>query len=194
MSSGTRAAATIDDLYKVDGKAELIDGRIVRFMPTGFRPSRIAGRIFRSLDDHAEDTGRGVALPDNVRYTVHELSSGRRSFSPDASYFLGPFPENEMRFLEGPPTFAVEVRSERDYGKIAEAELEAKRRDYFEAGTLAVWDIDPVVDVVRLYQADAPTQAIEFSSDDVAHAEPAVPGWRVALSEIFKPAQRESST
>ncbi|MBA3315214.1 MAG: Uma2 family endonuclease [Planctomycetota bacterium] len=193
MSSGTRAAATIDDLYKVDGKAELIDGRIVRFMPTGRKPGRVAFQIAIRLNEYAGRTGRGEVYADNVGYTVHELASGRRSFSPDASYFLGPFPENEMRFLEGPPTFAVEVRSERDSGKVAEAELAAKRADYFEAGTLAVWDVDPVAEVVRLYQADAPTQAIEFSSSDVAHAEPAVPGWRIALIDIFKPTQREPS-
>ena len=33
MSSGTRIAATLDDLYRVEGKAELIAGRIVRVMP-----------------------------------------------------------------------------------------------------------------------------------------------------------------
>ena len=41
MSSATQAAATLDDLYGVEGKAELINGRIVHFMPTGFRPGRV---------------------------------------------------------------------------------------------------------------------------------------------------------
>ncbi len=31
--------ATIDDLLKVEGKAELIDGRIVQFMPVGHEPN-----------------------------------------------------------------------------------------------------------------------------------------------------------
>jgi Uma2 family endonuclease len=119
MSSGTRVAATLEDLYRVQGKAELISGRIVHQMPTGFRPGRVGARIFRSLDDHAEATGRGVALPDNVGFAVPILSSGRQSFSPDASYYLGPLPANPMRFIDGPPTFAVEVRSEGDYGDAA---------------------------------------------------------------------------
>src|SRR6478752_521099 len=54
-------AATLKDLYGVDGKAELIDGRIVPLMPTGRYPHRIAFRISRSLDDHAETIGRGEA-------------------------------------------------------------------------------------------------------------------------------------
>src|SRR4051794_26595580 len=134
MSSEIQAAATLDDLYRVEGKAELIGGRIVHVMPTGFRPGRVAARIFRALDDHAEATGRGVALPDNVGFAVAELSSGRQSFSPDAAYYLGALPSNPMRFIEGPPTFAVEIRSENDYGDAAEAEMAAKRADYFEAG------------------------------------------------------------
>ncbi len=116
MSSSTQTAATLDDLYRFDGKAELIDGRIVPLMATGRRPNRVASRIFRSLDDYAQKNGRGEAYTDNMGFAIAPLRSGRESFSPDASYFLGPFPANEMRFLVGPPVFAVEVRSENDYG------------------------------------------------------------------------------
>src|SRR5947209_19288074 len=59
MSSVTRAVATLDDLARVEGKAELIAGRIVHLMPTGRKPSRVASRIFRSLDDFAAATGQG---------------------------------------------------------------------------------------------------------------------------------------
>ena len=143
MSAIATARATLADLAKTDGKAELIGGWIVRLMATGHRPSRVAGRLFRSLDDHAEASG-GFAYTDNVGYGVSELTSGRESFSPDASYFPGPAPENDMSFIEGPPAFAAEVRSESDYGRAAETALAAKRADYFEAGTQIVWDVDPV--------------------------------------------------
>jgi Uma2 family endonuclease len=185
MSSVTDVGATLDDLYRVEGKAELIKGRIVQFMPTGFRPGRVAGRVFRSLDDHAEATGQGVALPDNVGFAVPELSSGRESFSPDTAYFLGSPPANSMRFVDGPPTFAVEVRSENDYGDAAEAEMAAKRAEYFEAGTAVVWDVDPVNDVIRKYRRDAPDQPVLFIRGQEADAEPAVPNWRMAVDRIF---------
>jgi hypothetical protein len=47
----TTRPATLDDLAKVDGKAELIDGRIVRQMPTGrsWRELRLSGTSTRSL-------------------------------------------------------------------------------------------------------------------------------------------------
>lgn len=60
MSSATGVAATLDDLYRVEGKAELVSGKIIQFMPTGFRPGRVGGGVFRSLDDHAEATGQGL--------------------------------------------------------------------------------------------------------------------------------------
>ena len=90
-----------------------------------------------------------------------------------------------MRFIEGPPTFAAEVRSENDYGPAAEAEIAAKRADYFEAGTLVVWDVDPVAEIIRSYRADDPASPITYRRGDVAEAEPAVPGWRIAVDEVF---------
>ncbi|MHB1556197.1 MAG: Uma2 family endonuclease [Isosphaeraceae bacterium] len=185
MSSATQTAATIDDLYRHDGKAELIAGRIVPLMPTGRRPNRVAFRICRSLDDHAEATGVGEVYTDNMGFAVSRLPSGRESFSPDASYFIGPFPSNPMRFLQGPPTFAVEVRSEGDYGDAADARIVAKRADYFEAGTTVVWDVDPVGRRILKYRADAPDRPEVFRTGQEADAEPAVAGWRIAVDRVF---------
>src|SRR5437868_13340844 len=148
MSAIQPKRATLDDLYRVDGKAELIGGRIERFMASGYLPSIVAGRIFRSIDEYADKTGQGVAFADGIGFAVPELPSGRESFSPDASYYVGALPANRMRFIEGPPTFAVEVRSENDYGPAAEAEMAAKRADYFAAGTQVVWDVDPLAETI----------------------------------------------
>ena len=185
MSTITRPAATLDDLYKVDGKAELIAGRIVRCMPTGKRPSRVAARIYRCLDDHATATAIGEAYTDGTGFAVAQLASGRQSFSPDAAFYMGPDPADDMRFLPGPPTLAVEVRSEGDYGPAAEADMAAKRADYFEAGTRVVWDVDPVAECIVMYRADSPDQPTTFGQGNTADAEPAVPGWRVAVDHIF---------
>lgn len=181
----TLRRATLADLALVSEKAELIGGKIVRFMATGFRPNQIAGEIFIGLKIHTRVTGRGVACTDNIGFAVPELPSGRESFSPDVSYYEGPLPSNGMDFIAGPPTFAVEVRSKGDYGNAAEAEMAAKRTDYFQAGTAAVWDVDPVARCVRVYRPDAPDKPVTFQPGQVADAEPAVPGWRMAVDEVF---------
>jgi hypothetical protein len=36
----TKTRATIEDLYKVEGKAELVNGEVVHMTPTGSRPGR----------------------------------------------------------------------------------------------------------------------------------------------------------
>ena len=185
--TSSRTRATIDDLYRVEGKAELIDGEIVRFMPTGYRPGRVALKIAMSLEAFSERHGLGTVLGDNIGYAVTELNSGRESFSPDASYYDGPLPAVAMRFIDGAPTFAVEVRSEGDYGPAADRAYAAKRLDYFEAGTLAVWDVDPIAEVIRCHRRDAPDAPIRFARGQEADAEPAVPGWRVAVVDVFPP-------
>jgi Uma2 family endonuclease len=176
---------TIADLLREPGKAELIGGRIVRFMPTGYLPSIIAGRIYRRLADYTDTTGHGVVFGDGIGYTVPELPSGRESFSPDTSYYTGPPPADPMRFVEGPPDFAVEVRSEGDYGPAAEAEMAAKRADYFAAGTLVVWDVDPLAREVHVYRAGATDQPAVYGRGQDAEAEPAVTGWRVAVDWLM---------
>jgi Uma2 family endonuclease len=128
----------------------------------------------------------GVVLGSRAAFALpRPLKNGRLSFSPDASFYSGPLPANRMRFIEGTPTLAVEVRSEGDYTPAAEREIAAKRADYFEAGTLVVWDVDPQAQTIRAYTASAPTQPTVFRVGDVASAETAVSGWTVAVAEIF---------
>jgi Uma2 family endonuclease len=185
MAIVSRTSATLDDLAREPGKAELIGGRIVRISPTGRRPNRVASRIFRGLDDYAEATGQGEAYTDNMGFAVPMLPSGRQSFSPDVSYFIGPFTSPPMRFIEGPPTFAVEVRSEGDYGTNAETDRATKRDDYFAAGTLVVWDVDPVAELIHAYRRRDPLHQVTFKRGQTAEAEPAVPGWTMAVDRIF---------
>jgi Uma2 family endonuclease len=185
MTPVTAQRATLDDLYRTEGKAELIGGRIVKYMAAGYLPGRVALRIARSLDDYATQLGRGIATGDGVGYAIPELPSGRESFSPDAAFHLGSLPANLMRFIEGAPTFAVEVRSENDYTPSAEAEMAAKRADYFAAGTEVVWDVDPVAKQIHAYRRTAPTQPVTYGPGQTAAAEPAVPGWTVAVDWVF---------
>jgi len=172
-----KTEATIEDLYHVPGhgKAEIVNGELVLMSPTGFWPSRASGAIHRSLCEHERKTKSGYALPDNAAFIVS--LPNRRSFSPDAAWHTGrPTP---MRFLEGAPVFAVEVRSEEDYGAFAERRLAAKRRDYLAAGTLCVWDVDLLsVDTIKSYHAATPENAIIYRRSDTANAGEDVPGGR----------------
>ena len=184
MATVNPPRATPDDLMRTEGKAELIGGKVVTFMATGWRPHEVAANIYVSLRAYAKQRG-GHAFSDNLGFIVPELLSGRESFCPDAGYYDGPLPKNLMRFIDGPPAFAVEVRSENDYTASAEAEQAAKRVDYFAAGTKVVWDVDPLAETIDCYRADAPDRPVQFGKSDIADAEPAVPGWRIPGAEVF---------
>lgn len=186
MNTQTLPRATLDDLMKVDGKAELINGRIVRYMPSGFTPVDTGRRIVRSLEDYVAAGGSGRPIADPTGYAFDPpLPSGRQSICPDASFYTPPLPKKLMGFIEGFPIFAAEVRSENDYGPKPDREYTEKRTDYFAAGTVAVWDVDPVAETVTLYLASAPTTQVVFRRGDTAHAEPAVPGWRLSVDTLF---------
>jgi Uma2 family endonuclease len=181
----TKTQATVEDLYQVpeNGKAELVDGELVLMSPTGGRPGRAAGRVLVSLSRYEDDHDGGYAIGDNVGFIV-DLPN-RRSFSPDAAWFVGDV--DRMEFLEGAPRFAVEVRSEGDYGPKEERRITRKIKDYFAAGALVVWDVDLLSEaVVRVYRASDPTQPTLYRRGDMAEAEPAVPGWRMAVNDLFR--------
>jgi Uma2 family endonuclease len=178
-----RAGATIDELYRAQGKAEIVNGELVLMSPTGSVPGRAGGAIYRSLFAYEEKTGKGYAFPDNVGFIVN--LPNRRSFSPDAAFHVGPLTGGN--FLDGAPLFAAEVRSEDDYGPAAEKRLVEKRGDYFAAGTRAVWDVDVLGDeLVRQYAAERPEEPRILRPGEVADAEPALPGWSMPVADLFK--------
>ena len=180
----TRAQATIEDLYHIpeNGKAEIVEGELILMAPTGFLPGYAASEILVSLRGHQRRTKSGYAIGGNVGFVVN--LPNRHSFSPDAAWHTGK--RTGMKFLDGAPAFAVEVRSEGDYGPQAERAMAAKRRDYFAAGTLCVWDVDLLSpDVVKAYHQDDPETPVIFRRGDMADAGDAVPGWTMPVGDLF---------
>src|SRR5881296_1455846 len=97
-------------------------GRIVRMAASSGLHGYAASRIVISLAEYARRTGSGYALPDNVAFVV-DLPH-RKSFSPDAAYYVGP--PLTLEFIQGAPVLAVEVRSKSDYGPKAERAIDRK--------------------------------------------------------------------
>ena len=185
----TKVEATIEDLYKVEGKAELVNGEIILMSPTGFLPNHAAGQIYLSLCAYAEKHETGLAFTDNTAFVV-DLPH-RKSFSPDTGVFSGEYP---MRFARGAPIFAVEVRSDGDYGPRAERQMAQKRADYFAAGTLVVWDVDLLSDdVVRVYRASESTIPTIYKRGQLAEAEPALPSWSISVDNLFYPRKKTNN-
>lgn len=184
MSTETTRKATVEDLYHApdDGMYDLVDGKLVHVPLSGFGHSRVADRIRDVLLPYEETTQSGYAMSDGIGYLV-DLPR-RQSFGPDASYLLVK-PDDEDLFITGAPIFAAEIRFKDDYGARGDREAAAKRDDYFEAGTQAVWDVDRHARTITLYTPDA-GEPLVFGPGEIAHAEPALPGRRVAVDDLFR--------
>ncbi len=180
MDAKTRA--TIDDLSKVEGKAELVNGEIVCMSPTGGMPEKASVRIARRLLDYEERAGGGYALPNNVAFAVH--LPHRESFSPDASWYVGP--PRIGAFPRAPQFLPWKSGARTTTAKAAERAMQDKRADYFACGTQVVWEVDLLgKDVIKSYAASDPENPLIFRRGELAEAEPAVPGWHMPVDDLF---------
>lgn len=87
-------------------------------------------------------------------------------------------PDDEP-FLHGPPLLVVKVLSPSD----KQQEITEKLEAYLEADVKLVWIADPAFRTITVYRADAPPQL--FNETQPIDAEPHLPGFRVATSQIF---------
>jgi Uma2 family endonuclease len=88
-------------------------------------------------------------------------------------------PEN-VKLIDGPPVLAVEILSPSDKHE----EITEKVQEYLNAGVALVWVIDPVLRTVTVCRPDA--APVLFNVHQELTAEPHLPGFRVAVAEIFE--------
>lgn len=174
--------ATVDDLRYVDGQAEIVDDQLVVCCPTGGTNTGARGSILYSLSMYEDvHEGAGIVLGSKVAYLVD--APHRKSICADVAWYTGPL-------VDGPgtvaPVFAAEVRDCANYGDESDAYLAIKRADFFAAGTQVVWDVDVLREkVIRVYRAADPENPTVYRRGEVAEAEPAVPGWRFPVDELW---------
>ena len=174
-------------LYKEEGKAEIIHGRIVKLDMTGWEPHSAGFNISVAIRNWVKQTGAsGRALADGVACLCN--LPHRQSFSPHAGYFDGVL--SGMDFLPTTPVFAVEVRSKSDYGTAAERDMTDKRADYFATETEVVWGVDLLSEDVVVYKytkaGGAQTPVATYKRGETADAEPALPGFTMPVNDLFE--------
>ena len=88
MDTLTATRDLVEELYQVEGKAEIIDGEIVHLPMTGQLPGYAGDEVFVSLHRYAQQVKRGQAVGDGKGFLVN--LPHRKSFSPDVAYFTAP--------------------------------------------------------------------------------------------------------
>jgi Uma2 family endonuclease len=162
----------------LQGIWELIDGELLEVTPASGRSSRIGGRLYARLADHAEPSGLGWAFPAETGFILFDDRQTVRS--PDAAVVL------RDRLIEPPDSFvplapdlAVEILSPSD--RIADAL--AKVAMYLQAGTQLVWLVNPSTRTVVVFQSE--TDPVLLSEGDTLDAGDVLPGFSVPVAEIF---------
>ncbi|HYG78324.1 MAG TPA: Uma2 family endonuclease [Planctomycetota bacterium] len=157
---------------------ELIDGVLVE-KTTGYRESLIAMIIGKALLNFINGKKLGVVLgTDGSLEILHGIVR-----LPDVCYIArenlpgGKLPLEAIPSLV--PDIAVEVLSRSN----TKAEMKRKRREYFEAGTQLVWEIDPRKRIATVYTADVAGRVLKES--ETLDGGNVLPGFKLKLKDLF---------
>jgi len=175
--------ATESDLIRINGAkqkiCELVDGMLVE-KPMGFRESFLALALGALLWDFVRDRKLGMVTgPDG---TIR-LSPGLVRV-PDVALFLWTdLPGQQVPKEPIPqvvPALAIEVLSQSN----TRAEMERKRREYFEAGVRLVWLVDPQYRTVAAFERgmDKPR---EYDQASTIEGLDFLAGFRLSVADLF---------
>lgn len=162
----------------LQGIWELVDGELLEVTPAAGRSSRIGGRLYSRLADFAEPSSLGWAFPAETGFILFDDHQTVRS--PDAAVVLRDrLSEPPDSFVPVAPDLAVEVLSPSD----RMADTLAKAAMFLQAGTRLVWLVNPATRTVAAFQSE--TDPVMLSEDDTLDGGDVLPGFTVAVAEIF---------
>lgn len=156
------------------------NGEIVIMPPTGGETGRRNTKLIFQLELWNRQTGLGVVFESSTGF--HLPNGANRS--PDAAWIpratCEGLSEGEREgFLPLCPAFVVELRSRTDRREV----LQAKLVEYIENGAQLGWLVDPMLRQVAVYVPGAAVVVLENPA--TVSAEPVLPGFVLALDEIF---------
>lgn len=170
------------ELPDVPGKRfELIDGELIEVPGAGAFHGLIVGIVYSVLATAARQAG-GLAFPDGVSYILSRRPDVVRI--PDASFVArSNVPQDgvPVGFWPIGPDLAVEIVSPHDRA----ADIQAKTRDYLDAGTQRVWVLWPGTRSVTI--SDATGASRQLGPDDALDGGDLLPGLRVRVADLFPP-------
>lgn len=163
-----------------DQHYELVEGRVVRMSPPGFRHGLLATRIAALLYQHADAHRLGTVATPAGFWIATDPDTVRE---PDVAFVRAermPSTGIPDGFWPGPPDLAVEIRSPGD----RPATIRDKVRDYLARGVRIVWVVDPKGKTVTVHRRES--QAVTLGLDDRIDAGEVVPGFSCAVRQFFE--------
>ncbi len=163
-----------------DSHDELVAGSVIREPLPAFGHGRVAARIGRLLDEWVEPRGLGRVTVESGFVLRRDPDTVR---GPDVAFVtedrIGAW-SGDGPFFEGAPDLAVEILSPSS----GRDEIEAKLRDYFDAGARSVWIVDPQAERITVHRLDAPPRRL--TSSDGLDGGDVLPGFTVPVARVFR--------
>lgn len=179
----TLQRSTASELFEMphDGfRYELVQGELRKMSPSGGEDAIIIGRLTMRLGQHVEANNLGLYFGAECGFKLSSDPDTVRA--PDLAFVShGNIPATGIAksFWPGAPDLAVEVLSPGD----TYSEVNEKVENWLEAGTRAVWIVDPRRRSVSVYRSM--TDVTHLSEGDEVDGGEVVPGFRCKVSEIF---------
>jgi Uma2 family endonuclease len=179
------------DIVADDELYEIIDGQRVRTPPRGIFAVWTASELYRHLGNFAV-ANLGRAITEALFHLPAPINRDRR---PDVAFVScdrwaksRPMPPTDNAW-DVVPNLATEVVSPTDKAD----EIEQKIAEYFRAGVQLVWVVYPMQSKIHVYQS--PTQISVLTRADVLDGGTVVPGFQLALADLFtEPAETSDVT
>ncbi len=179
----TTQQMTAAELWQMpdDGfRYELVQGELIKMVPTGGEHGAITLRLAWRLAQHVEENKLGVTYAAETGFKLATDPDTVRA--PDIAFVrqarLDEIGQTRS-FWPGAPDLVIEVISPSD----VYAEVEDKVFDWLDAGAQMVVIVNPRRHSVTVYRSRENIRVLNES--DVLEGGDVVPGWSVKLADIF---------
>ncbi len=174
---------TAEELLQMpdDGfRYELVKGELKQMAPAGSEHGDLAMRIGWRLAQHVENHKLGKAFASETGFQIASNPDTVRA--PDLAFVSEKRVEEAgevIGYWPGAPDLAVEVISPID----RYTAVQAKVLDWLDAGTLMVAVVNPRQQTVTVYRSR--TDITILAGNDIIDGEDVVPGWTLAIQDLF---------
>lgn len=158
---------------------QLLDGELKKMSPAGAEHGEICSRLLALTYNHVRAHRLGKVYDSSTGFRLNEGNC----FAADVCFVrkdrLTALLPDPIKFLQGAPDFALEVRSPRNTLK----EIERKIELFLEYGCQLFWFVLPRRRSVRVYAGSLEYQ--EIGEEGVLEGGSVLPGLTIPVREVF---------
>ncbi len=178
VSQEIKTAEQLLQMPEDGSRYELVGGAVCQMSPAGFWHGHLLSNLTFLLKAHIWGKGVGVVPVGNTGFVLNRNPDTVRA--PDLAFVVqSRVPDSEARgFEELVPDLVAEIVSPND----RYAAVQEKVAEWVAAGVRMVLVVDPTSRSLTVHRESGTVVLIE---GDVLHADDVVPGWCLAVSELF---------